>query len=152
MFCDKQNNKIHAIHDHQDPRFDEYKEIAEQPLESGLERTHWWGYEFLLYHGTTGKYMTLFCNNATLRRAAREKGFSYLHKSALFQTKAITDKNRTWWGMDVLPLSQPFDNPIDQEELQEQIKNFRASGSEELIDDGEGDDPVSTPAVDERDR
>lgn len=153
MFNDKVNNKIHAVHDHNDPVFDEYKELAEQPVEAGQERTHWWGYEFLLYHGTTGKYMTLFCNNPTLRRSAREKGFVYLHKSAFFQTKAITDKNRTWWGLDIQPLSQPFDNPIDQKELQQQIHNFRASGSTE-IEDEEEIDPVSTPAVeeDERDR
>jgi len=152
MHSDKTRNIIKAIHDHNDPEFEEFKAKAEEPLPQGEPRTHYWGFEFLLYEGKTGKYMTLYCNNATLRRVAREKGFSYLHKKAIFSTKSISDKNRTWWGLVISPLSTPFDIPMNKEEAQEQIKNFKAATAVELPENSDDTTAIDAPAVDSEER
>ena len=141
MFSDKARNVIKAIHDHEDPEFEEFKAKAEE-----REKGFFWGYEFLLYHGTTGKFMTMFCNNATLRRAAREKGFSYLHKKAIISTKPIQDKDYSWWGIELTPLTTAFDNPLDKECVIAQINAFKSAVHEERPEDGD-DAVIDAPPV-----
>lgn len=146
MFSDKSKNVIKAIHDHQDPIFEEYKAKAEEK-----EKGYYWGYEFLLYHGTTGKFMTIYCNNPTLRRAAREKGFAYLHKKCILATKPIQDKDYSWWGIDLLPLTTAFDNPMDKDTVTAQINAFKSVKEEETPDE-EDDAAISAPPVAGEDR
>ncbi len=140
MFSNRQTGKIDVVYDHTSEKFQEFQKRANDKT-----RGYFWGYEFLFYHGETGKFMTFFCNNPTLRRVAKTTLIAYLRKAATLKSDPIDNDEYSWWGLNVKPCTTPFAVPPDIAEMTEQIKNFQ--NTEEVSAPWDDEEPVEVDST-----
>jgi hypothetical protein len=120
MYSDKKNKSYRVAYDETSDIFKEFKQHS-QAMNTG----YFWGFEFLLYDGKTGKYMTLYCNNVTLRRAANEKLFQFMHKPCTLEPDFIDTDDHKWWGVKASPCTTPFEVAVDLNVMQQMISTFQ---------------------------
>lgn len=89
---------------------------------------HYWGFEFLVYVGDTGEFVSLYCNNPTLRRAARENLFAYVRKgNVTISSVVIKDpkKGNEWNSLVATDCETPFVVATTGEAVHAMITQFK---------------------------
>ena len=130
MFSDRENNTIENQHDHENERFKEIQEAANVKVDG-----YFWGYEFLLLDCDSGEFMTLFCNNPTLRRASQEVLLPMIRNTVTIKAEPLDDGKYKWWGISCKESSAALKNELGQEELLEVVKNFKNPPQTVINDD-----------------
>jgi hypothetical protein len=103
-----------------DPNTDTFKEIMK--LSAVKDSGAMYGPEFLLYIPKVEKFCTLFMNNKTARREAKNME-PLLRHAATLKSRVIKQNNFVWDGIVVVPCSTPLDLP-DVEVIQAKTTQF----------------------------
>ncbi len=145
MYSDKVAGKITSIHDRNDPRFKDFQACA-----NAKERGYFWGIEFLLYLGETGNYVTMFCNNPTLRRSGSTELVPRRHKPVTIKAAPVSNEEYSWWAFEAKACSTPFSVPVDLGLMRSQIEKFQDTSVFE--EEHEETNPVTETGGAERER
>lgn len=114
------------IYDVNDPKFDEFcakAKINDYQDKDGSR--YYWGVEYLIYEYGSEKFCTLYCNNKTLQRLAKEKLHDYMRarKVCTLTSTYIDNKKHKWWGALATDCSVAH-APFDEEEAIRRINEF----------------------------
>jgi len=94
-----------------------------------------WGFEFLLYVGSLGVYATLFCNNVSLRIAAKNYLVPRMRTVCTIKQDFIEGKKHKWWSLKSAECNEPLAIPIEKEQIIAQILRFQQETVSAIEDD-----------------
>jgi hypothetical protein len=118
--------------DSNSPEYLEAKRNAEDKVKG-----YAWGYEYLLYLGSSGRFCTFFCNNISMRMAAGKHLAPRLRQLTTVMAEYVSFKGNNWWSFKAEPCQVDLAVPVSIKDVIAQIERFqRASAVEEEADMG----------------
>lgn len=104
-------------------RFDEWRTKANNKVKEVDGSEYWWGMDFLMYDYGSEEFASFYCQNKTLRRAAKEQLLDYTQKIVTLKTRRIESKGNRWWGVECFDCNvDHVDPPI--EDIKQWVHKF----------------------------
>ncbi len=127
------DDEIISVYDPKDAEFERIQDRADNEKDSGCM----WGFEFLLWLGDAGQFVTFFCGSKSARREAPNVK-ALLNQAATLRSKLIKTKKFEWQGIDVVACSTPMGKMPSKAAFEAELDKFNnpAKSSVEKAEDG----------------
>jgi hypothetical protein len=119
MFFSKDGG-VKSFYDHTAEEFIEARRNADDKVPG-----YAWGFDYLLYLGSNGRFCTFFCNNISMRMAAGRHLAPRLRQLTTIMADYVQHKGNAWWSFKTEPCQVDLAVPVAIDAVIAEIERFQ---------------------------